>query len=421
MNLSIRNWPPLKEVLESGDKTTAITRLRACIAACEKNNLLLHELGGIRLLSRITEGKINDENRLRFLVQRFGAIPLTRGYTLCANDEGSGFLLGENENRYGSIYFEYDRRGSPEHTLEDASFSIRGRNGKAALMASACILKSGSIIGSAHSHPVIPAILSDDKPGVGAALADALPLLQILYGAKDILISEVDNEGLLLYRSLVRRRAAFSAQLYVCPYVDLTKTEEAIRGDIRKSSRPLVNWGVKNLTVGDFSGPLLTDALVNNIYEFIERHHASKIVQEGANYMPRWSFDCTIDLCRANSGEVSIASNSSAEIVGVSVVIYENCDVVYYKEGAYNHDVQDKSPAQFLLLHCIFRAKAKGFKIFKSNRFLPAPITHVEGHRVEWERWRWANCDFKDGFSSTVISKFAYGFEGSGRVNLPPC
>lgn len=420
-NLSIRNWPPLKEVLESGDKTTAIARLLACIAECEKNNLLLHELGGIRLLSRITEGKVNDEKRQSYLVQRFGAIPLTKDYTLCANNEGSDFLLAEDENRYGNIYFEYDRRGSPEHVLENASFSIRGRNGKVALMASACIIKSGGIIGSSHTHPVIPIILSDDKAGVGGALAEALPLLQIVYGAKDILISEIDPEGLLFYRSLVRRRASFSAELYVYPYVDLNKPEEAIRSDMRKSSRSLVNWGSKTLTVADFSGPLLTDTLANDVYEFIEKHHAPQIAQQGANYMPRWSFDCTIDLCRANRGEISIAFNSSAEMVGVSVVIYEDCDVVYYKEGGYNHDIQGKSPAQFLVLHCIFRAKAKGFKVFKSNRLLPAPI-YLEGHRIEeWESWRWANCDFKDGFSSTVISKLAYGFEGSSRVDLPPC
>lgn len=420
-HLSIRNWPLIKEALESGDKTNTLVSLRACISACEKNNLLLHELGGIRLLSRITEGRLNDEMRQSHLAQRLAAISLARGYSLCANNEGSDILFAGGENRRGSISLEYDRRGSPENSVDNASFSIRGKNGEVALMASACVSQSGGIIGGALSQPVIPAILSDDKAGVGAALAEALPLLQIVYGARDILVSEIDNEGLLFYRSLVRRRASFSAQLYVYPYVDLNKSEEAIRSDIRKSSRSLVNWGSKNLTVEDFNGSLLTDALVNEIYEFIEKHHAAQIAQQGANHMPRWSFDCTMELCQANRGEISVAFNSAAEMVGVSVVIYEDCDVVYYKEGAYDHDTQGKTPAQFLLLHCIFRAKAKGFKVFKPNRILPAPISHLDGQRIEWEPWRWANCDFKDGFSSTVISKIAYGFEGAGKVDLPPC
>jgi hypothetical protein len=418
-HLSIRNWPLLKEAFESGHKATAIVRLCACIAACEKSNLFLHELGGIRLLSRITEGKISNDKRYRELVQRYGAIPITGGYVLCANQEGSDSSTAEGGNLYGSVYFEYDRRVFTGHALENASFSIRARNGKVVLAASASIVKSGGVIGSSTSHPVIPTILSDDKAGVGAALAESLPLLQIIYGAKDILISEIENDRLLLYRSLVRRRASFSAQLFVYPYVDLNKPAEAILSDIRKSSKPQVNWGSKNMTVADFSGSLLTDALVNDIYGFIERHHASQIARDGENQMPRWSFECAMDLCRADRGEISIAFNSSAETVGVSIVIYEDCDVVYYKEAAYNHDVQGKSPAHFLLLHSILRAKAKGFKVFKPNRILHAPISYLGGHRIEWEPWRWANCEFKEGFSSTVVSKIAYGFEGSGRVNLP--
>lgn len=406
---SLARWPAFIE--PSGDNLfKAIGTLMNMVQAARLNDLSHQELGGLRLLRRLTNNLVKDDPRQAALEQMMREIPLGGGYSLMPFGPAMLERAATLPVTCPSRHFGYDdcRRFGPNgHVgwIDNASFLLVKQNSPV-LAASAVAVGLG--LQGHIDAPIQPLPLVPADPALAAALAQALHLLPILYGTAHTCATEINTTDLCLYKALRKRGCRFTAELHMNPVIDLTRPVADLYADMRISNKPHINWGQKNLVFTDYTGAGLTDAIVEQLWHSLSRLRAEQIARYG-NHMPRNSFDYSVALCRQGHGHLTMARDATGQLVGNALIIDED-GMSYYKEGASEHRINGKAPSFAVLWHAILQARQRGMRRFLPNRLIWPPVAHYRRHACAWEDWRWGQHEFKEGFSSKVETGFVYGF-----------
>lgn len=192
------------------------------------------------------------------------------------------------------------------------------------------------------------------------------------YGASQFSIMERPDEQFTLYRAIIKKARAYSAELWDRPVVDLRASHERIYAGIRKSYKSNINWCAKNLTVDYLSGDAITNEMTMYIYSVIQDLH-KELIEKYSDGMTTDLFMHPLLMCRIGNGEVAITRTADGVPWGITVTTWDG-GVGYYALGG-SRTLQGKNVGHFIVHDAIQRAKARGLQTYVMNRFFPATVS----------------------------------------------
>lgn len=165
--------------------------------------------------------------------------------------------------------------------------------------------------------------------------------------------------------------------------IDLTRTVEALRADIRDSYRSLINWGSRNLSLSFVNAANPDRALFDKFPDFHARIAGGR--RRGEDYWRVYWEEIA-----AGRGEMALGFLEDGTLAAGSIVVWAG-GTAYYASGVYDRDRFDKPLGHWPLWNTILRAKETGQARFDLGE-IPA-----RGHADDKEL---SIAFFKRGFTS---------------------
>lgn len=138
--------------------------------------------------------------------------------------------------------------------------------------------------------------------------------------------------------------------------VDLTRSEETLRADIRDSYRSLTNWGSRNLSLSFVNAAQPDRTLFDLFPDFHARIAGGK--RRGDDYWQVYWEEIA-----AGRAEMILGFLADGTLVAGSIVLWAG-DTAYYASGVYDRGQFDKPLGHWPLWTAILRAKAAGLSRF---------------------------------------------------------
>jgi hypothetical protein len=185
------------------------------------------------------------------------------------------------------------------------------------------------------------------------------------------------------------RGAAVSVQLD--GWIDLAAGEAALRRDLRKSFRSLINWGRANMALTHVNAANPDRSAFGTLQDF-HRKVAGRATRTQA------SWDAMFDWVAQGGGELVLARLADGELAAATLVVDGRKDA-YYAVGVYDRGRFDKPMAHWPLWNAIERARARGLSRFHLG-IIPLP-----GEASAKER---AIGYFKRGFAMDIVASIEW-------------
>lgn len=217
---------------------------------------------------------------------------------------------------------------------------------------------------------------------VGAAFSH-LEGLARQQGAHDVVMLQPANT---LGAALADACMARSGECKRSPvaFVDLGAGPAAWRAALRKSSRSLINWGRRNLTIGYVNGETGDRGLFERYREF----HAAIA---GRITRPKASWDVMFDWIAAGHGEL-IAASLDGQLVAGSLFI-DGTRTSIYASGVYDRSKFNKPLAHYPVWLGIERTQARGVATLELGEVPPRDAVSEKEYQIGY---------FKRGFATHI-------------------
>jgi hypothetical protein len=189
----------------------------------------------------------------------------------------------------------------------------------------------------------------------------------------------------------LNRGGAISLQLN--GWVDLAAGEAALRRELRKSFRSLINWGRANMVLSYVNAANPDPAAFATLREF----HA-KVA--GRTTRSQASWDAMFAWVASGGGELVLAHLPDGELVAATLVVDGKAEA-YYATGVYDRERFDKPMAHWPLWNAIERARARGLRRFDLG-IIPLPgAASAKEEAIGY---------FKRGFAMSIVASVEWSW-----------
>lgn len=273
--------------------------------------------------------------------------------------------------------------------LEDTSLIVL-HDGKPTLFAECSATLTGPIRTS--SHPLILHPARGCDPGLFAQAAEAaiahLRAEARAIGAPGVQIYDAAGQEYASPVGLAALRHGGQMETHFVGVIDLTREERDIWLDVRKSYRPLVNWGKREMTLRRFGARGSDPTILNEFFEL----HARKW-----NPYPPESQALLRDLLTSGRGEATVASLPDLGDVATTLTIDDGHTAIYFA-GHYFPSAEGLAVSHWPLWDHVLGAKARGCKLFELG-FVYEHITPTDDPKHQQIGF------FKRGFTADIRQK----------------
>ena len=211
------------------------------------------------------------------------------------------------------------------------------------------------------------------------------------HGLREVSVLDEQTEADPMIEETCRiRGAAINPNPVAC--VDLTAGPAAWRAALRKSSRSLINWGRRNMSIV-YVNKETPDRSMFDRYRAFHAEVAGRITR------PEESWNVTYEWIAQGKGELVLAFVEGNLLAGSMFI--DGKEISVYSSGVYDRTQFDKPLAHYLVWLGIERAYARGMKTlelgavpprgtvtdkeYKIGYFKRGFATHIEMQHV----WRW--------------------------------
>ncbi len=235
--------------------------------------------------------------------------------------------------------------------------------------------------------------ISDNGQGVHFFVRPGKPGEAILFElAKDLLL-HTGAESIRIHdhpagtmtplgRALIYHKA--EPQLRIVSTTDLMRSEDELRGELRKSFRSLVNWGIGALKF-DY---LFKDRFDAQAFEAFREFH---VRTAGRETRSRESWLLQGEMIRQGRADLSLGYLDGA-LVSASLFL-DTGSVTAYGVGVYERSLFDKPLSHAAIFLGMLRAKARGQKVFVVGDVPPAKQVNDKDFSIGL---------FKSGFAANL-------------------
>ena len=179
--------------------------------------------------------------------------------------------------------------------------------------------------------------------------------------------------------------------LRVVPMIDLTRDQDAIYADVRKSYKSLINWGRKAMHMSYVNEQNPDRALFDTMPAF-HKHVAGKVTRSAK------SWEQQFEAVAAGYGEASFGYDEADELVSAVLTVDGEKEAVYFS-AVYDRDKFHKPIGHWPLWDAIVRSKARG-----RDRFYFGDTETAEPLSEKEE----AIAFFKRGFAGTYLQEIIW-------------
>ena len=386
---------------------------------CRENGRPLDEIAALRMARRMTGGELDSVLRRIAECKEATRWEQTNEHGLrivSFQDDPAAFeglvgsaSIGNNFHHPGAEFNGLKGVNGrlllpPDASVDNVSFAVCDERQRLAVVP--CIIQRDDVISW-----VAPYLPSGGIPIVihfDAAAIDPRKILNLVlrhldhllqsFGARQLVIREPFQDGMLLYKAL-GPSATFSAEIWDRPVVQLAPREEEIFAKIRNSYKSHVNWGRKNLRMEYLTGDQVTAPEIDRVHRILTHCH-QKLIQKYGDGMTHSMFLPPLLMCQMKKGEVAIATTADSAVCGITVVTDEGGISNYALGGSIPQ--QNKNPGHFIVYDSILRAKARGSRSYHMNREFGASIS-IEQLQLKIQSEHDTNLIlFKRGFSDLL-------------------
>ncbi|ARJ67024.1 hypothetical protein WV31_15780 [Magnetospirillum sp. ME-1] len=294
--------------------------------------------------------------------------------------EGEGFPQWDAHPLRGRFAARLYPTVAPSH--QDISFQVIGPSGPVVRVRAA----KGPDQVSFRGLPAVLARKADAEPrhikdGLNTAL-DHLQDAARSAGLSRVVIGGPAEETCNPLAALLVDRGA-EGVVQASAMIDLSRTAEALRADIRDSYRSLTNWGSRNLSLSFVNAANPDRAAFDRFPDFHARIAGGR--RRGDDYWQVYWDEIT-----QGRAELSLGFLEDGTLAAGSIVVWAG-GTAYYASGVYDRDRFDKPLGHWPLWNTILRAKDAGLLRFDLGE-IPA-----RGHADDKEL---SIAFFKRGFTS---------------------
>ncbi len=181
-------------------------------------------------------------------------------------------------------------------------------------------------------------------------------------------------------------------------YVDLTAGPVAWRAALRKSSRSLINWGRRNLSIS-YVNKLTPDRALFDQYRSFHAEVAGRVTRSDASWTAMY------DWVVRGGGELILASLDGRLVAGSMFV--DGTEITIYASGVYDREQFDKPLAHLPLWLGIERAHARGMKMLELGDVPPRGTVSDKEYQIGY---------FKRGFATHIEDRLVWRWSSPSRV-----
>lgn len=186
-----------------------------------------------------------------------------------------------------------------------------------------------------------------------------------------------------------------TAQPRLAATVDLAAGEQVWRTALRRSSRSLLNWGRREITLRHVNRAA-PDRDAFEAYRTFHRRVAGRATR------PEASWEAMFDTIAEGGGELTLGHLADGTLVSATLVV-DGTDAAYYASGVYDRERFDKPMAHWPLWSALSRARARGLSVFDLGE-VPLPGTASDKEI--------AIGYFKRGFATAVETRLVWTSPG---------
>jgi len=326
--------------------------------------------------------------------QRFGVAPPspTGGGILSAQADPAAFARILAHPGFAEIdahpqYGQFGRSYHPAiHGDHDCSFAVFAKDAPALICLCAPLNGVLGLYGMPLKFIFNQSLNNDAHADALAAALGHIEQLMARHGLTEARVLDHAATDTSLIGNQCRVHGGTSSPRHTA-YVDLSVSEVGWRAALRKSSRSLINWGKRNLSISYVN----RDAPARDLFDLYRAFHAEVA---GRVTRSERSWDAMYEWITQGGGELVMA-HLAGQLVAGSLFV-DGTEVCIYASGVYDRTQFDKPLAHYPVWLGVERAHARGMRWLELGEIPEKGAVSDKEYQIGY---------FKRGFATDIVAE----------------